>query len=55
MLDRDKLGQEKLTSCPMNFNCLKAFLMTSFVEALQLGLVAKKQSFPKWCPMIANS
>jgi len=54
-LDLDKVGQGKLASCPTNFNRSKIFLMTSFIEALQLGLVAKKQGFPKQCPTLANS
>ena len=53
-LDLDKLGWGKLTSCPMKFNLSKIFLATSFIEAPQLGLVAKKQGFPKLCPSLAN-
>ena len=39
----------------MNFNRSNIFLATSFIEALQLGLVAKKQGFLKRCPTLANS
>ena len=54
-LNLDELGKGGLASCPTNFNCSKIFFITSFIDALQLGLVAKKQGFPKRCPTIANS
>ena len=46
-LDLDDLGQGKLVGCRTNFNRSKIFLSPSFVEVLQLGIVAKKQGFPK--------
>ena len=54
-LDLDDLGQGKLVGCRTNFNCLKIFLSPSFVEVLQLGIVAKEQRFPKLCHTMANS
>jgi len=30
-------------------------MTASFIEAPQLGVVAKKQGFPKQCPKLANS
>ena len=50
-LDLDKLGQGKLVGCRMNFNRSNIFLSPSFVEVLQLGIVAKEQRFPKLCPL----
>ena len=54
-LDLDELGQGKLVGCRTNFNRSKIFLSPSFVEVLQLGIVAKEQRFPKLCPTMANS
>ena len=45
-LDLDDLGQRKLVGCRTNYNRSKIFLSPSFVEVLQLGIVAKKQGFP---------
>ena len=54
-IDLNKLGQGKLVGCRTNFNRSKIFLSPSFVEVLQLGIVAKEQRFPKLCPTMANS
>ena len=54
-LDLDELGQGKLVGYRTNFNRSKIFLSPSFVEVLQLGIVAKEQRFPKLCPTMANS
>jgi len=54
-LDLNDLGQGKLVGCRTNFNCSKIFPSPSFVEVLQLGIVAKKQGFPKLCHTKANS
>ena len=50
-LGLNELGQGKLVGCRTNFNRLKIFLSPSFVEVLQLGIVAKEQRFPNCAPL----
>ena len=53
--EHDSFGKENLQTRPLRFNCIKIFLDASFIQGQRVGLVTKKQGFPKLYPTLANS
>jgi len=53
--EHDSFGKGKLRTRPLRFNCIKIFLNASFIQGQWVGLVTKKEGFPKLYPTLANS